>query len=94
VYPSVRGEGGGWESPGDIGLREGSVEICFVGMVCALCWVEGVEQFPVFGADIEGEGMIGSIVPRATTYWDCRWVLVGGVGRKMAWSCPPVGGFP
>jgi len=70
VYPSIEGKGGGCEVPGDIRLREGPVKVCFLGLVCAPFRVEGVEHCSVVGADIEGEEMVGSIVPGATTFWD------------------------
>jgi hypothetical protein len=64
--PFGRMEGGGWEALGDIGLREGPVKVCFLGLVCAPCLVEGVEHCPVVGEDIEDEEIVGSIAPGAT----------------------------
>ena len=64
AYPSVRGKGEGWESPDNIGLRDGHVvEVGFVGLACASCRVEGVEHCPVGEANIEGEEMVGTIAP-------------------------------
>ena len=66
--PFCRGKGWGRESPGDIGFRDGPVEVCFLGRVLALVRVEVVEYYLVVGADIKGDKMVVSIVPRAATY--------------------------
>ena len=94
MHPSVGGKGWGWEFPGNIGFRDGPVEVCFLGRVTVIGRVEGVEYCPLFGAEIEGDKMVGAIVIGAATCGYGRWVLVGGARRKMLWSCPPMGGFP
>jgi len=88
--PSCRGEGWEWESPGNIGFRDGPVEVCFLGRVTTSGRVEGVEYCLVVGAEIEGDKVVGSIVLGATASGNHGWVRVGGAG-----SCPPlVGGLP
>ncbi len=64
-------KGWGWEFPGGIGFRDGPVKVCFLRPVRAPGRVEGVEYCPVVGAVIEGDKMVGSIVPGATAYGYC-----------------------
>jgi hypothetical protein len=71
VYPFVGRKGWGWESPCDIGFCYGPVKEYFLGLLLAPGRVEGVEYCSVVGADVEGDEMVGSIVPGAATCGYC-----------------------